>query len=200
MRQEHRLAEHTKELTTLKVSDVVMMQNQSGLHPLKWDKSGTVVEVLPFNQCKVKMDGSGRVSLRNRKFLKPISPYTTGLPWDLTTGLLAVTAANMLPFTSVSPTTTLHQPSQTVTDMELLEDRNQAEDLPTESMIQEDTLGRGEEMLDTEESHGALGYQEHHAPGPHKSGRTRRMPQRLEDYKLGGLHTDVQNPPRGGDN
>ena len=55
--QEKRLTEHTKTLPKLKVSDVVMIQNQSGPHPLKWDKSGMVVEVLPFDQYRVKMDG-----------------------------------------------------------------------------------------------------------------------------------------------
>ena len=67
--QERRLTEHTKTLPKLKVFDVVMIQNQSGPHPLKWDRSGMVVEVLPFDQYKVKMGGSGRLSLRNRKFL-----------------------------------------------------------------------------------------------------------------------------------
>jgi hypothetical protein len=76
--QEKRLAEHTKTLPRLKVTDVVMVQNQTGPHSLKWDRSGMVVEVLPFDQYKIKMDGSGRISLRNRKFLKPITPFTTG--------------------------------------------------------------------------------------------------------------------------
>jgi hypothetical protein len=76
-RQEERLSEHTKVLPGLKVSDVVLVQNQHGPHPLKWDKSGTVVETLPYNQYRIKMDGSGRVSLRNRRFLKPITTYAT---------------------------------------------------------------------------------------------------------------------------
>ena len=36
-----------------------------------WNKTGTVVESLPNRQYHVKLDGSGRVTLRNRRFLKP---------------------------------------------------------------------------------------------------------------------------------
>jgi hypothetical protein len=36
---------------------------------------GTVVEVLDFNAYNIKMDGSGRVTKRNRQFFKPILPF-----------------------------------------------------------------------------------------------------------------------------
>ena len=94
------------------------------------------------------------------------------------------------------PTTAPHQPSQT--DMEQLEDQNQAEVLPSERTVQGDTLGRGEEMVHgapgQQEDH-APGFLEHHAPGPRISGRVRKKPRKLEDYQLGGLHIEVQNPP-----
>ena len=35
-----------------------------------------MVEVLPFDQYRVKIDGTGRSSLRNRKFLRAITPYS----------------------------------------------------------------------------------------------------------------------------
>ena len=50
------------------------MQNQCGNAPKKWNNTGQVVEVLPNRQYRVMMDGSRHLSLRNRKFLKPISP------------------------------------------------------------------------------------------------------------------------------
>ena len=103
--QEKRLAEHTKALPRLKVSDVVMVQNQSGPHSLKWDRSGMVVEVLPYDQYKIKMDGSGHLSLRNRKFLKPITPFTTVPSRQTTT-------------TGSSPATAPHQPRIPVTPVE----------------------------------------------------------------------------------
>ena len=79
-RQEKLLTEHTRKLPALKPGDVVMVQNQTGRHPLKWDKSGMVIEASPYDQYKVKMDGSGRVSARNRRFLKQITPYTAVAP------------------------------------------------------------------------------------------------------------------------
>ena len=67
-RREQDLQEHTKTLLLLKVG--------RGNHPLKWQKSGQIVEVLPYDQYKVKIDGTGRCSLRNRKFLRPITPFS----------------------------------------------------------------------------------------------------------------------------
>ena len=40
---------------------------------LRWDNSGTVAEVLSYRQYTVRLDGSRRLSLRNRKHLKVIS-------------------------------------------------------------------------------------------------------------------------------
>ena len=52
----------------------MQVQNQRGKDPLRWDKSGVVVENLGNHQYTIKMDGSGRVTLRNRKFLRIIRP------------------------------------------------------------------------------------------------------------------------------
>ena len=53
------LSEHTKELAPLSVGDMVQLQNQTGRNAKKWDKSGSIVEVLSFKQYRVKVDGSG---------------------------------------------------------------------------------------------------------------------------------------------
>ena len=74
MRAHERLSEHTKRLPPLRVGDHVRVQNQTGPHPLKWDKTGIVVEVRQYNQYLVKMDGSNRTTLRNRKFLRKFLP------------------------------------------------------------------------------------------------------------------------------
>ena len=168
------------------MSDVVMVQNQSGPHPLKWDKSGTVVEVLPFDQYNVKMDGSGRLSLRNRKFLKPITPFTTGLTRQTTT--TTSPPPNTLPLT---PTPAPHQP---------VEEQQQVTG-GREDETQSGNVDLGEQ---TEALHHAPLYedQEHHAPdredapegqpagnqeishSTRKSGRERRLPRRLQDYQL----------------
>ena len=72
-----RLSEHTQHLPPLKVGDCVRVQNQRGPHPTKWDKSGIVVEVRQFDQYIVRLDGSGRVTLRNRKFLRKYVPVVS---------------------------------------------------------------------------------------------------------------------------
>ena len=74
MRDAERWLEHTKRLPALRVGDSVRIQNQTGPHPLKWDKTGTVIEVRQFDQYVVKVDGSGRVTLRNRRFLRKYTP------------------------------------------------------------------------------------------------------------------------------
>merc|ERR1712055_1237113 len=58
------LQEHTK----------VLIQNQTGKAPLKWDKTGVIVEVMPFDQYIVKVHGSNRLTRRNRKFLRAYVP------------------------------------------------------------------------------------------------------------------------------
>ena len=65
----------TKELPDLKIGDHVLVQNQTGNYPNRWDKTGLVVEALPNHQYLVRMDGSGRCSLRNRRFLRNCSPF-----------------------------------------------------------------------------------------------------------------------------
>ena len=60
---------HTRRLPPLKVGHHVRIQNQTGNHSTKWDKTGVVVEVRQYDQYVVRMDGSGRMTLRNRKFL-----------------------------------------------------------------------------------------------------------------------------------
>ena len=74
MREAERLSEHTKRLPPLAVGDFVHIQNQTGPHPLKWDKTGIVIEVRQFDQYVIKVDGSGRVTLGNRKFLRKYTP------------------------------------------------------------------------------------------------------------------------------
>ena len=70
------LKEHSRPLRPLAPGDRVFLQNQRGPHPTKWDRSGVIVEVLDHDQHRVKVDGSGRVTLRNRRFLRPYTPAT----------------------------------------------------------------------------------------------------------------------------
>ena len=72
-----KLSEHVKDLPALKVGDLVAVQNQLGNNPRRWDRRGVIVEVLPHRQYKILLDGSRRLTLRNRKFIrlfKPLQP------------------------------------------------------------------------------------------------------------------------------
>ena len=70
-----RRARGCKTLPKLAVGKHVMMQNQDGNNPRRWDHTGRVVEVRGNDQYVIKTDGSNRLSLRNRKFLRGITPY-----------------------------------------------------------------------------------------------------------------------------
>ena len=67
-----RLSEHSKSLPNLDVGDRVSIQNQHGHRPTKWDRSGIVVEIRDFDKYVVKVDGSGRLTLRNRRYLRKL--------------------------------------------------------------------------------------------------------------------------------
>ena len=65
-----------KELEPLNIGDAVQIQNQAGNHPYKWHVTGVIAGVLPYRQYQVIVDGSRRVSLRNRRFLRKILPVS----------------------------------------------------------------------------------------------------------------------------
>ena len=83
------LNSHAKQLDPLMLGDKVFIQNQdpSSRAPRKWDKQGTVVEVGDFDQYRVRVAGSGRVTLRNRKFLRKFKEreLTSNLPDSVAT-------------------------------------------------------------------------------------------------------------------
>ncbi len=74
MSHQDRWSEHTRALTPLSTGDRVRIQNQTGPHPHKWDRTGIVIEVRQFHQYLIRIDGSGRQTLRNRKFLRKYIP------------------------------------------------------------------------------------------------------------------------------
>ena len=74
-RNSEALEKGTKLLGKLFLGDQVRVQNQHGPYPKCWDSTGLVVEVLNFDQYVVKIHGSGRITTRNRQFLRLIEPY-----------------------------------------------------------------------------------------------------------------------------
>ena len=81
-----RLNEHTLDLPPLVIGDCVRIQNQHGPHPTKWDRTGVVVEVRQYDQYVIRVDGSGRVTLRNRKFLRKYIPVIPREPLTMLPG------------------------------------------------------------------------------------------------------------------
>ena len=45
----------------------------------RWNTTGQIIETLPHNQYRIRVDGSGRITLRNRRFLRklrtPVTPH-----------------------------------------------------------------------------------------------------------------------------
>ena len=69
-----------RELPSLTIGDNVQIQNQHGNRPKRWYSTGIVTEVLPNRQYTVMKDGSRRTTLRNRRFLRKISPLSRSAP------------------------------------------------------------------------------------------------------------------------
>ena len=82
MKGTEKWTEHTRNLPALCPGSRVLIQNQYGAGKVakKWDKSGLILENLGFNKYRVKVDGSGRITDRNRQFLKQFTPVTPSMP------------------------------------------------------------------------------------------------------------------------
>ena len=83
------LSQHSKNLPPLSVGDTVFIQNQTGNHPNKWDRTGTIMNCRPHHQYIVKVDATGRITLRNRQFLRKYTPpaknVLLGIPPSMST-------------------------------------------------------------------------------------------------------------------
>ena len=74
-KEHEKWSEHTKILQPLQVGDHVYIQNLVGNHPRKWERTGVVIEMRQYHQYVVRIDGSGRVTLRNRQHLRKFTPF-----------------------------------------------------------------------------------------------------------------------------
>lgn len=71
--------EHSRSLPALELGDRCYIQNQTGNHPKRWHRSGTVVEVHGHDSYTLKVDGTGRVTRRNRRYLRQFRPATVDI-------------------------------------------------------------------------------------------------------------------------
>ena len=67
------LSERCHQMDQLLVGDTCRVQNQTGRYPRRWDKLGTVIESADNDQYIIRIHGSNRVTLRNRKFLRRVN-------------------------------------------------------------------------------------------------------------------------------
>merc|ERR1712082_129177 len=61
-----------KQLPPLEVGDKVRVQNQTTTRTTKWDRTGTITATLSNRKYKIMMDGSRRLTTRNRRHLRKI--------------------------------------------------------------------------------------------------------------------------------
>ena len=61
-------------LPSFHVGDRCYIQNQTENNPKRWDRSGTIVELHGHDSYTVKVDGTGRLTRRNRRYLCQFKP------------------------------------------------------------------------------------------------------------------------------
>ena len=71
---DERWSQRKRDLDDLQVGTPVSIQNQTGNHPNKWDKTGMVLENKPHSQVVIRVDCSHRITTRNRRFVRPLNP------------------------------------------------------------------------------------------------------------------------------
>ena len=190
MKAAERWTEHTRRLPPLKVGDQVRIQNQTGPHPNKWDKTGTVIEVRQFDQYVIKVDGSGRITIRNRRFLRQYLPIITTPPRRTIMEDLPYhpsppnnTQVNTHHKPPTSTTTKDHTPTA-ITDPEIIHDPPSPNTIPTPPLTPESNT----HPEPVSPPSAPLPHPEDQQPKP-----TKKMPaalRRLQDYNKKGLKED----------
>ena len=95
-------------LPKLNVGDEVTLQNKNK----RWDRTGKIIEALDNRQYRIKVDGSGRVTVRNRRFIRRINIPVRALPIpsaEIQTGMkdnttLSPDANPFIPSDTLAPT------------------------------------------------------------------------------------------------
>ena len=141
-----------KDFEPLKQGDTVSIQNQnsSSRNPKKWDRQGEVVATGQFDQYLVRVNGSGRLTLRNRRFFRkvpyrPLHPTVTRPPVNDHS-----TPTRLPPRLSAEPllNNSGQTPPPALHDSELLRTQNTPqEQLPGEGDMED--IGTGEATIDT---------------------------------------------------
>ncbi|XP_066924129.1 uncharacterized protein [Clytia hemisphaerica] len=70
---------HSRMLRDLRLGDRCYIQNQTGNNPKRWDRSGTIKELHGHDSYTVKVDGTGRLTRRNRRYLRRFEPASVDI-------------------------------------------------------------------------------------------------------------------------
>ena len=137
----------------------MFLQNQVATSATKWDLTGTVTEVRQFDQYVIRLDQSGRETLRNRKYLKL---------WKLPNFIeQTIQPHNNIP---ISISENQHTSIPIATDLNLMAEEPQSQ--PTEdTVLLQDTIPDEVPTVQVEPSS--------------RPQRVRKMPERLHYETLG---------------
>ena len=128
------LTEHIKVLKPLKMSDIVLVQNQAGRRGKKWDRSCVVVEILDHGQYRIKVDGSGCTPLRNRRFLRPINPFNSLPNLDQQTAVPVTQPGQAGPGPRVQPGVAVHDQHVQFEDTEVQHSPDTVQSRPSDQV------------------------------------------------------------------
>lgn len=162
-----------RELPDLIIGDSVTIQNQTGNNPRRWDKTGQIIETLPHRQYKIRVDGSRRVTLRNKRFVRKIPSNTRKYDSDETPELRHPTLEQQ-PTTGMQPEEKHETQMKTSNDIIVLPDMQ-----PTLESLVPPT---DEQPTIPEDN--AKTQPEIRAQPLRRSTRTKCFPERLKDYIL----------------
>eukprot|EP00745_Piridium_sociabile_P016043 TRINITY_DN23877_c0_g1_i13.p1 TRINITY_DN23877_c0_g1~~TRINITY_DN23877_c0_g1_i13.p1 ORF type:complete len:354 (+),score=48.69 TRINITY_DN23877_c0_g1_i13:239-1300(+) len=191
------LNEHARKLTPLSVGDRCFIQNQTGNTPKKWDRTGIVVEALPHDQYVVKVDGSGRLTTRNRRFLRTFQPASTEIecapPSNMITKQSPMVSPSMQPSTPTTPPD--HAPEPQGPDESLGADMGHPVTLDHETTHPRPSLDPS--------VYPTIGSPDHNTPstprrGTAPTGKTPAALKRLIDHNKQGLKETLKPPEDGG--
>ena len=187
------LNEHVKPLLPLKIGDKCFIQNQTGNNPTKWHRTGTVVETAEHDQYIIKVDGSGRLTKRNRRFLrgfKPASQTIENTPLKDTLGINEWKANQTDHRSAHEPTITSPPESLNETIFPIPP--------PNPPMLPPETGDRPPSVPDQQI---AQTPSPNHTPDKEPTARAPKVPailRRIQSYNSDGLKEDLVTPENNG--
>ena len=204
MRSVEKLDKNSKLHMPLHIGDKVLVQNQTGRFATKWDKTGRVVDIHQHDQYSVKIDGSGRVSLRNRKFLRKMTEHNIlgdrkQTPWPNNDQPCDIPTNNTGPMRLLEKTTT---PTKPVGNPGLIDPLPSSSDVhPSQTEMVTSKPPDLPEMNEPEQlNHDLPGNQEEPSESPvssrPQSSALQRELKRIGDYNVPGAQEGPPPPTR----